>query len=211
MSTHCHGHGFDALVSDFFKKFLGINTSMSKNRVTHDHEKITEEIDQIISHASFPMGIPPLLHSQFFPISNAKKKTASGQSRKRITKLASKIVFTESLRFSFFVEESFSCSCFLFHHFGTTMGTQSSTLEENKAYEIDFNPDEYYRKAKELGFSIDQLPINDGSTPKKEGSLRVVCVSDTHGMHRNLPKIKDADILIHAGDFSNTGETDQVS
>mmetsp|Transcript_26594 Transcript_26594/g.41413 ORF Transcript_26594/g.41413 Transcript_26594/m.41413 type:complete len:228 (-) Transcript_26594:30-713(-) len=29
-------------------------------------------------------------------------------------------------------------------------------------------------------------------------------------MHRHLPKIKDADILIHGGDFSNTGETEQI-
>ena len=35
--------------------------------------------------------------------------------------------------------------------------------------------------------------------------VRVVCISDTHGKHRSIP-IPKCDILIHAGDFSVTGE-----
>ena len=30
---------------------------------------------------------------------------------------------------------------------------------------------------------------------------RVVCLSDTHGLHRRMPEIPDGDVLIHAGDF----------
>jgi Icc-related predicted phosphoesterase len=36
--------------------------------------------------------------------------------------------------------------------------------------------------------------------------LRIVCISDTHGYHRDL-KIPDCDLLIFAGDISNVGES----
>mmetsp|Transcript_104610 Transcript_104610/g.301631 ORF Transcript_104610/g.301631 Transcript_104610/m.301631 type:complete len:493 (-) Transcript_104610:1544-3022(-) len=41
------------------------------------------------------------------------------------------------------------------------------------------------------------------------GRLRFVCISDTHGGHRgtHLPR---GDVLVHTGDFTNTGETHQV-
>jgi Icc-related predicted phosphoesterase len=43
------------------------------------------------------------------------------------------------------------------------------------------------------------------------GALRFVCISDTHGKHRELDGlVPDGDVLVHAGDFTNTGETDQV-
>lgn len=38
--------------------------------------------------------------------------------------------------------------------------------------------------------------------PKK---LRIVCISDTHGMHRKL-RIPPGDVLVHAGDISMRGE-----
>lgn len=41
------------------------------------------------------------------------------------------------------------------------------------------------------------------------GSTRFVCVSDTHGLHRGVA-IPQGDVLIHAGDFTNTGEESQV-
>jgi len=36
--------------------------------------------------------------------------------------------------------------------------------------------------------------------------MRVVCVSDTHSMHRTLGTIPDGDVLVHAGDFTQTGK-----
>jgi len=47
---------------------------------------------------------------------------------------------------------------------------------------------------------------------KPEGWTRFVCFSDTHGLHDGIPKrhCPDADVLLHAGDFSNTGELEQV-
>ena len=42
---------------------------------------------------------------------------------------------------------------------------------------------------------------------KPEGWTRFVCFSDTHGLHGSIPKdhIVPGDVLLHAGDFSNTG------
>eukprot|EP00929_Paragymnodinium_shiwhaense_P082695 TRINITY_DN4370_c0_g1_i5.p2 TRINITY_DN4370_c0_g1~~TRINITY_DN4370_c0_g1_i5.p2 ORF type:complete len:303 (+),score=48.68 TRINITY_DN4370_c0_g1_i5:109-909(+) len=50
------------------------------------------------------------------------------------------------------------------------------------------------------------------STPKPEGWTRFVCFSDTHGKHDKIiaEHMPEADILLHAGDFTNTGETSQV-
>ncbi len=39
--------------------------------------------------------------------------------------------------------------------------------------------------------------------------MKIVAISDTHGMHRKF-KIPDGDLFIHAGDFTNVGELDQV-
>lgn len=39
--------------------------------------------------------------------------------------------------------------------------------------------------------------------------VSVVCISDTHGIHRQL-KIPNADIFIHAGDFTRFGSKDDV-
>jgi Icc-related predicted phosphoesterase len=50
------------------------------------------------------------------------------------------------------------------------------------------------------------------SEPKFEGWTRFVCFSDTHGKHRSIPEshIVEGDVLLHAGDFSNAGATQQV-
>ena len=34
--------------------------------------------------------------------------------------------------------------------------------------------------------------------------LRIVCISDTHGKHRNLV-VPDGDVLVHAGDITSKG------
>jgi len=40
-------------------------------------------------------------------------------------------------------------------------------------------------------------------------SIKIVCISDTHGRHRDLV-IPEADILIHAGDFTHFGKEPQA-
>lgn len=39
--------------------------------------------------------------------------------------------------------------------------------------------------------------------------MKIIAISDTHELHRKV-QVPDGDILIHAGDFTNFGEIDQV-
>lgn len=47
---------------------------------------------------------------------------------------------------------------------------------------------------------------------KPDGWTRFVCFSDTHGLHDQIPRkhCPAADVLLHGGDFTNTGELEQV-
>lgn len=40
--------------------------------------------------------------------------------------------------------------------------------------------------------------------------MRLVCVSDTHSLHRRIPEIPSGDVLIHAGDCLGAGTLDDV-
>merc|ERR1712216_105377 len=44
---------------------------------------------------------------------------------------------------------------------------------------------------------------------RKLANVRVVCISDTHGRHRDLVLPK-GDVLIHAGDFTKFGKLEDV-
>eukprot|EP00928_Gymnodinium_smaydae_P026869 TRINITY_DN20965_c0_g1_i1.p2 TRINITY_DN20965_c0_g1~~TRINITY_DN20965_c0_g1_i1.p2 ORF type:complete len:329 (-),score=49.93 TRINITY_DN20965_c0_g1_i1:1289-2275(-) len=48
--------------------------------------------------------------------------------------------------------------------------------------------------------------------PKPDGWTRFVCFSDTHGRHNSIPASHrpPADVLLHAGDFTNSGELEQI-
>lgn len=55
--------------------------------------------------------------------------------------------------------------------------------------------------------------VRDPSREQKpEGWTRFVCFSDTHGLHDCIPHANrpEADVLLHAGDFTNTGEVEQI-
>lgn len=41
-------------------------------------------------------------------------------------------------------------------------------------------------------------------------SMRVVCVSDTHGAHEQLD-VPDGDVFIHAGDFSDGAQAQDIA
>src|ERR1700733_9483946 len=41
-------------------------------------------------------------------------------------------------------------------------------------------------------------------------SVRVVCISDTHNVHNSLPPVPSGDLLIHAGDLSNSGTKEEI-
>ncbi|KAF1329153.1 Calcineurin-like phosphoesterase, partial [Globisporangium splendens] len=48
------------------------------------------------------------------------------------------------------------------------------------------------------------------SEPQQKGTLRFVCISDTHGRHRNVRDIPDGDVLVHCGDFTNRGTHKEI-
>jgi predicted phosphodiesterase len=56
-------------------------------------------------------------------------------------------------------------------------------------------------------------PTAAGAPPKPEGAVRFVCISDTHGrtdgQHRPID-IPDGDVLVHCGDFTQTGKLGEV-
>lgn len=58
-----------------------------------------------------------------------------------------------------------------------------------------------------------RVVINPSEESKPDGWTRFVCFSDTHGLHRGIPSANcpAGDVLLHAGDFTNTGELEQVS
>jgi predicted phosphodiesterase len=35
--------------------------------------------------------------------------------------------------------------------------------------------------------------------------MRLVVISDTHGLHNRIQGLPDGDVLVHAGDFMNSG------
>lgn len=41
--------------------------------------------------------------------------------------------------------------------------------------------------------------------------MRLVCISDTHSLHRRIPLVPEGDILIHAGDCLGAGTLDNVT
>lgn len=48
------------------------------------------------------------------------------------------------------------------------------------------------------------------SEPQQKGTLRVVCISDTHGRHRGIANVPDGDVLLHCGDFTHRGTHDEI-
>jgi hypothetical protein len=59
------------------------------------------------------------------------------------------------------------------------------------------------------GDSRGRLRADERAARLAAGVVRFVCVSDTHGKHRDV-SVPDGDVFVHAGDFSDTGEPHQV-
>ena len=41
--------------------------------------------------------------------------------------------------------------------------------------------------------------------------MKIVCLSDTHGRHREIPDLPDGDVLLHAGDACNFGTLNEIA
>lgn len=68
------------------------------------------------------------------------------------------------------------------------------------------------KSGKKLALRPKNLEEADANGHAPKGFTRFVIISDTHGRHRRIPEgnIPKGDVLIHCGDFTNTGETDQI-
>jgi hypothetical protein len=75
-------------------------------------------------------------------------------------------------------------------------------------FSLSYNPTFAWEKLKSKQ-PFEQPQVTVGRMTSPESSLRVVCVSDTHGKHRGVPLPK-GDILVHCGDFTDTGKAKQV-
>ncbi|GBE78591.1 metallophosphoesterase domain-containing protein 1 [Sparassis latifolia] len=49
------------------------------------------------------------------------------------------------------------------------------------------------------------------ATRSNADAIRVVCISDTHNAHPSLPELPPGDILIHAGDLTQSGTLEELS
>ena len=82
----------------------------------------------------------------------------------------------------------------------------------NDAKQSDKNQSSIWQNLKK--FQQFQLPGPLMSTDASNSScnLRFVCISDTHGLHEdwNLSDFPKGDVLIHAGDFTDTGDRNEV-
>lgn len=56
-----------------------------------------------------------------------------------------------------------------------------------------------------LAQRIYQATVRKGPVVSQRQPIRVVCISDTHNAHASLPTLPDGDILIHAGDLTQSG------
>ena len=54
------------------------------------------------------------------------------------------------------------------------------------------------------------IPMASAATKKSTHCTRIVCMSDTHGQHRDIPFVPPGDILVHGGDFTKSGEIGTV-
>lgn len=52
--------------------------------------------------------------------------------------------------------------------------------------------------------------INGAPEKQLPGTVRFVCISDTHGKHRRIPHMPAGDVLLHAGDITNVGQLEQL-
>ena len=80
--------------------------------------------------------------------------------------------------------------------------TPNTKLELSESYNVNLiDKEDYYLIPSKL------------DPNKDKNVIKIVCISDTHGDHRELSdtfKLPSADILIHCGDFSNNGRLQSI-
>ncbi|CAD6187059.1 unnamed protein product [Caenorhabditis auriculariae] len=72
--------------------------------------------------------------------------------------------------------------------------------------------EDYWEEIKCSRVQIPVVPnqLSELNAPPDVPHLKVVCISDTHEQLQNVTNIPDGDVLIHAGDFTNNGDREQL-
>lgn len=93
------------------------------------------------------------------------------------------------------------------------VAVQYIALAADQSLAASLDPETYMERQAVQGLSSGIRVVAYPWTEKKpDGWTRFVCFSDTHGLHGSIPRRHrpPADVLLHAGDFTNTGELEQV-
>jgi 3',5'-cyclic AMP phosphodiesterase CpdA len=74
---------------------------------------------------------------------------------------------------------------------------------------MDFDINAHFAEVKS-SLVIEAVPVVDIYSAKPPNHTRFVCYSDTHAQEARIFEIPPGDVFIHAGDFTNVGETEEV-
>merc|ERR1712137_202986 len=76
------------------------------------------------------------------------------------------------------------------------------------------DPEDVWERVKDKQLLLDSTAVyvaGEPPPPQEPGFCRFVCISDTHGNHEDLNgMLPQGDVLLHSGDFSMTGQEDEV-
>lgn len=89
---------------------------------------------------------------------------------------------------------------------------QKNTQTTPSYLEFADDPDKAWSVAK-LSQVFEKVDLASEDVPKREGHVRIVCISDTHSLTNRsgpLTMVPDGDILVHAGDFSKVGKLKEI-
>jgi hypothetical protein len=91
---------------------------------------------------------------------------------------------------------------------GEIFSAKSAALANSEDDPLDANLVWEQIKATQVFAPVPQSSLS--SVNKRPDCTRIVCMSDTHGKHRDVPFLPRGDVLIHGGDFTKSGELGNV-
>jgi len=81
-------------------------------------------------------------------------------------------------------------------------------------WNISLNPDYGWERIKDSQVFLEPpvkiIPPTKASSTTTKDFVRFVFISDTHGNHRDITHLPRGDVLVHAGDFTKSGETGTI-
>merc|ERR1712166_1009661 len=94
------------------------------------------------------------------------------------------------------------------HHPPNSLPATTTTFTSAGVTTSPYNPNAAWDRL-QTKLKVDAVVPNCAETPCPPGHTRWVCISDTHG-HVNIDEIPKGDVLVHAGDLTNTGGLKEI-